>query len=117
MNIFAAVICVALGVALSETYAFIRRRAERAAYERGRAQAKSEVGIRDGAIDQYAVTVPRRLTDWQISNMQPGVDIPPYNYDLAQVPRKPVQVSQPFVDHMQANGQATVWLNKKEGQV
>lgn len=114
MNIFAAFACVALGVALSETYAFIRRRAERVAFERGQMQAREEVGIRDHATQQYAITIPRRLTDWQIGNMQPGVEIPPYNYDLAQVPREPVQVGPAFMDHMQANGQATMWVNRKE---
>lgn len=115
MNIFAAFACVALGVALSETYAFIRRRAERVAFERGRREVQEEVGIRDHATQQYAVTIPRRLTDWQISVMQPGVEIPPYNYDLAQVPREPVQVGPAFMDHLHTNGQATVWMGK-EGQ-
>lgn len=112
MNIFAAFALVALGIALSETYGAIRRRAERVAYERGYKQAYRENEIRDDAIDEYAITTPRRLTDWQIGNMQPGVEIPPYNYDLAPVPREPVQIGQPFMDHMRANGQATVQLGK-----
>jgi len=114
VNIFAAVICVALGVALSETYAFIRRRATQDAYQRGYQQAKHEENLRDTVARQYTVRAPRRLYDCEINAMQPGVDAPPYNYDLAQVPREPVQFGQSFMDHMQANGQATVWMNKKE---
>lgn len=114
MNIFAAFALVALGIALAETYGAIRRRAERAAYERGCQHTREEVGIRDHAIDEYAITIPRRLTDWQIGNMQPGVEIPPYNYDLAPVPREPVQIGQPFMDHMRANGRATMQLGREE---
>lgn len=110
MNIFAAIALVALGVALSEIYAAIRLRAERAAYGRGYKQAKQEQEI----CAQYAIMVPRRMDDWQICALQPGAMIPPYNYDLANVPHEPVQINQSFMDHMHRNGQATLWMNKKE---
>ena len=119
MNIFAAIALVALGVALSEIYAAIRLRAERAAYERGYKQAYRESEIRDDAIDKYAITVPRRLAAYQADDLQEysgkhvSTDEPdPFG---AVKPSEALRRLDPaFMDHMQANGQATVWLNKKE---
>lgn len=121
MNIFAAFALVALGIALSETYAAVRLHAERAAYERGYKQAQREQEIRDDAIDEYAITTPRRLDAYQADGMQEWSGKHAYSDVSCPVEAtKPTEalkkVSQPFVDHMQANGQATVWLNKKEGQ-
>ena len=117
MNIFAAFALVALGIALSETYAFIRRRAERAAYDRGYKQAYRENEIRDDAIDSYAVITPRKLAAYQADEMQewdgrraPG-DVPCPTGNMA---KKLMQVGQSFMDHMQANGQATLWMGKEE---
>lgn len=107
MNIFAAFALVALGIALSETYAFIRRRAERAAYERGYKQAHRENEIRDDAIDEYAITTPRRLGAYQADEMQ--------EWSGKHAPSDvPCPIGQPFMDHMRANGQATMQLGKEE---
>lgn len=103
MNIITAVICVAAGVALSETYAYIRRRAEQDAYRRGYAQAQHEEGLRAITTDRYAVTTPRRLTEQEIGSLQ----------------RAPEQrggpIDQAFMDRRATNGQATTWLQQGKG--
>lgn len=114
MNIFAAFALVALGIVLSETYAFIRRRAEEAAYERGYRQTLHEEEIRSFVTSQYAVTVPRRLTDHEASNMQPVKPSCAAGMVWRPVEAvKPDLVGQDFMDHMQVNGQATTWLGRE----
>lgn len=113
MNIFAAFALVALGIALAETYGAIRLRAERAAYERGYKQAHRENEIRDDAIDEYAITTPRKLTDYEANDLQYKTSRTAGMVWRPVEEGKPAPIGQSFMDHMQANGQATMQLGKE----
>lgn len=114
MNIFAAFALVALGIALAETYGAIRLRAERAAYERGYKQAHRENEIRDDAIDEYAITTPRRLGAYEATDLQEwsGKHAPSDELCPTEALQRVADVGQPFMDHMRANGRATVQMGK-----
>ena len=116
MSIFAAFTLVGMGIALSETYAIIRRRAERAAYESGYKQANRENEIRVDAIDEYAVTTPRRLTEYQADDLQRWPATTALRSFDGTIAKPAAQVGQSFMDRMHANGQATVWMGKEESK-
>lgn len=99
MSTILVLLYIAVGMALSETYAHIRKRAEEQAYIRGYNQATREKELWEAGVNQYAITIPRTLDDYSIQRP-------------LGVPASAPVADENFMQHLAQNGRATMQYHR-----
>lgn len=100
MSIILVLLYIAVGMALSETYAYIRRRAEERAYNWGYNQATREKELWEAGINQYGITIPRTMDGYTEGQRPLGV------------PASAPVADEHFMQHLAQNGRATVQYHR-----
>lgn len=100
MSTFLALLYIAIGLTVAETYAHIRKQAVQQAYKQGYDQATREKELWEAGVNKYAITIPR-TTEHHL----------PYPRPLG-VPASAPVADDSFMQHLTQNGQATVKFHK-----